>query len=255
MRNVVRAWECRARLQWLRVGIVWVAFVGISTVPTLSAVAVPSASFLVEWDATLANTLSRGGLSAEALTAAGVEGSEVSGIVSAARTFLAGETTTLEALDQAVLVSRQDRDRLTRSVRTGIDSEVIVPALEAARLAYAADVAARDAFLEGVFDAATGNCTAEDRARLELILAHRGHGVPVEYLVVTRTDAEWVALREALAAERIAVEYEEEALDSASQSLLATCRAASSVATARACLDNHLASMASSWDLACSSSP
>ena len=73
--------------------------------------------------------------------------------------------------------------------------------------------------------------------------------LPTEYLAENRTEAEWVALRDALAVERINANHGEP-FPSSVQSYLSTIRAGSKVSTAKVNLDTYLASVQTAWNAA-----
>ncbi len=85
------------------------------------------------------------------------------------------------------------------------------------------------------------------RETLTAIRANAHWKLPTEFLVVERTEAEWVELRAALANERIAARNEE-APNEQRQALLGTARANPAVAAAKTALDANLATVKQSWN-------
>ena len=91
------------------------------------------------------------------------------------------------------------------------------------------------------------------RATLTQIRANRAvdhsQGFPIEFQVASRTEAQWVALRDALANEKQAIKYPD-TLDQDAQTLLSTTRAEGAVAAARTALDANLPAVQTAWNTA-----
>src|SRR6185503_5121568 len=74
--------------------------------------------------------------------------------------------------------------------------------------------------------------------------------VPTQYLVKDRTEAQWVALRDLLAAKQIHERDETAAYPEASSSALAAIDAENEVATAKVNLDAGMVSVQTAWNAA-----
>jgi hypothetical protein len=71
----------------------------------------------------------------------------------------------------------------------------------------------------------------------------------LQYLVKARSEADWVALRDALDNERVSLKLGEDP-DQASQALLATVRADPAIAAAKTNLDTKLGAVTAAWEAA-----
>lgn len=197
--------------------------------------------------------LLRSGLGADAIAASGVASGSVLNLLQAAADELNAHPSTLDAADTAYGAARVESDRLRAKIQSGQASQEEIASYQTQVSNLAAATAQRQTTLDSVFAAATANLTSPQRAALTRIRANRAvdHSkeFPIEFLVVERTEAQWVALRDALANEKQAVKYPD-TLNEAAQTLLASARGDASVASARASLTSNLASVTSSWNTA-----
>jgi len=194
--------------------------------------------------------LLRAGLSPEALAAAGVEPGQVAATVQAAVAAVSQAPDALGIADAAYAEARANTDRLKRKIQSGKAEEGDVQAYQAAKAALASATTAREAVLNQVFDAATASLGDTRREALQAIRTNRAAwNLPTEFLVVNRSEEEWVQLRDFLANERIAPKVGEEP-DPSAQAALANWRANASVAAARTGLTSNLDSMRSTWNQA-----
>ncbi len=190
--------------------------------------------------------LRRAGLDPRALAAAGLSSQAATSVVQAAAAHVAQHGGDLTAADTAFLTAKPAADRLERKVQSGTATQEEIAAYPNQRAAANTAAAQRTAALDALFSAATANLTAPARATLGKIRANQGWQLPIEYLVADRTQAQWVALRDALAGERYCAEYHE-TLDAGVQTLLAGVRADGAVATATTGLATNSDSIGSAW--------
>ena len=189
----------------------------------------------------------RTGLTPEALAAAGLGEAGTMSVGGAAQQANTGLVTSLRELDHAVGQARKARDAAERKIQSGKASPEGIAAFPGLKQAFATASAARDTAVNGLFAAATESLNSTQRATLTAIRANAHWKLPTEFLVVERTEAEWVELRAALANERIAARNEETP-NQQCQALLGTARANSAVAAAKTALDTNLAVVKQSWD-------
>jgi hypothetical protein len=189
----------------------------------------------------------RTALTPEALAAAGLGEAGTMSVGGAAQLANTGLVTSLRELDHAVGQARNARDAAERKIQSGKASPEEIAAFPGLEQAFATASAARDTAVNGLFAAATEGLNSTQRATLTAIRANAHWKLPTEFLVVERTEAEWVELRAALANERIAARNEE-APNQQCQALLGTARANSAVAAAKTALDANLATVKQSWD-------
>lgn len=197
--------------------------------------------------------LLRSGLGADALAAAGVSSGSVTAILQAAADELNAHPSDLTAADSGLVAARVESDRLRIRIQSGQASQEQLSAYQTATSNLASASTSRQAALEAVFAAATANLTAPQRSALTQIRANRAvdhsNGFPIDFLVVSRTEAQWVALRDALANERLAVKYADLA-NEVCQERLATMRSDGSVAAARTSVQSNLTSVTAAWNTA-----
>jgi len=216
--------------------------------PPLAALAAqnPPAAVVSDLDVRLI----RAGLDAKALAAAGVSANAATALVSAANAHLTDHTAALPNADAAFAAARRETDRLKRLIESGHGAQEDVGNYQTQNTALAAATADRDAALAAIVAAATAGLASDQKTALARIRANQTwKEVGVEFLVVERTEAQWVALRDALAAERIAAAAGDE-LPQATQTLLATARANGPVAAAHASLGTNLAGLTAAWNAA-----
>lgn len=197
-----------------------------------------------------AGVLLRIGLPADALACAGVDSGQVAGLVSAVEAqYSAAE---LATLDQVFIEAKATRDKLTRKVRSGLATEAEVVSLRQAETSFDNAETARESRLEAIFNAGLGTVSAEQAAILRRIRGNRSWGLSPELLVRDRTEPDWVALRSAVATERIAAQDEQETCPQSTQTYLAQVRGESDIAAAKVNLDTSLASVQTAWNTAAS---
>lgn len=194
----------------------------------------------------------RVGLDADSLAAAGVTSGSVASIIATLITAEVNLPTPLAQLDEAYSSARAARNAAERKIHSGSATQQEIDAFAGLESALASAEAARNGALDSLFASATANLTSAQRASLTSIRAHRSWKLPTEFLVVARTEAEWIALRDALSNERTAAKNGDTP-NATCQSLLATERAGASVAAAKAALDTNGSSVTSAWNAATSS--
>jgi hypothetical protein len=211
----------------------------------------PAAAQAPSIPADFRSTLIRAGLDSAALAAAGVSANSVSSVLQAVATSINNDPTRLSSADTSYASARRDVDRLRALIESGKASQEDVSAYQSASSSLATATAARTAALDAYFTAGAGILSEGQRSTLTTIRANRAHELPIEFLVVNRSQEEWVDLRDALANERIETEIGEEP-DAGDQAALATWRAVNAVASAKSSSDANLATVASSWNAASS---
>ncbi|HRQ73936.1 MAG TPA: hypothetical protein PLU35_13000 [Phycisphaerales bacterium] len=198
----------------------------------------------------LAAALHRVGLAPQRLAAAGLSSAETTTLVQNAAAHLTGERfLALNQADTAVRDAQRTVQRLERLARSGRAAGNDLSDLAAARTTLAGAEALRDGALGDLYDAAIGDTPGPKASRLATLRANAAWDLPVQYLAASRAEAEWVALRDALASVRISARLGEDPHHECS-TLVAQCDAQTPVATAKASLDANLAAIASAFDAA-----
>lgn len=145
--------------------------------------------------------LYRVGLDPQALTAAGIEPDQANAVLVSASIFLlnAEALPAIKDADRTVALANNPaavKDAPVQDPNAAANASTTPPKLPVAR-------SLRAEVLENVFVGSTSLLTAEQITTLRRIKANRQRwGLPVEYLTVDRTDAEWMQLREQLAVAR-----------------------------------------------------
>lgn len=147
------------------------------------------------------------GLDVDALAAAGVNAEGTSVMLADLQEYLDENGEGFVAAIDAHNATLKQVDSDTRMIQAGKPPENNVVAANAA--AFASALADRDARRAAAIDAASTHLPEGAKALLAAIRTNPGREVPAAYCVVSRTDAEWVALRDALIAERQAAERSE----------------------------------------------
>jgi hypothetical protein len=214
--------------------------------PTAASAALATSPILTD---DLDTALIRAGLDPQALAAVGVSSNAISGLISSFRTAMEAEPTRLSTADTQYDTARVESDRLRRLIESGRGSTQDVSSYQTQVQALSTATAGRASALAAFSAAAMQNLSANQIAMLGRIKANRVRELPVEFLVIDRSDAEWVSLRDALANERIAAKHGEEP-DAAQQAALATWRSNASVSSAKVSLDTNGAAVKAAWTAA-----
>lgn len=208
---------------------------------------VASADVLLPPEHMLAVTLHRAGLGPEALAATGLSASAVSAVVANVHEYLLAGGGPLVEADQAFATARAECAALKRVIQSGQASQEQVAAYPAAVAIREQSRTQREFLLNAAFEAGTASLAESQRATLTSIRDTRRWRLPTALLVVDRSEAEWVELRNCLANERIAAELLEPP-DPANQAVLAEARSQPLVSVAQVNLDTHLQWVTASWD-------
>jgi hypothetical protein len=193
-------------------------------------------------------TLIRAGLDPKALAAAGVSSQTVSSVLAAAATQMSSAPADLSNADASYASARTEVDQLTAKIQSGQGSQDDIATLATAQTNLASATSQRQAALDAIFNAATANISNAQKTALSTIRTNRAAwDLPLEFLVVNREQSEWVAVRDALANERIAVSLPD-SLNTNAQASLATWRADPAVSSAKSSSDANLASITTSWN-------
>lgn len=188
--------------------------------------------------------LSSAGLTNESLAASGVTGPEATSVVAGVAAALGSDSEALEQSVAALGKARAAVEDLERSIRRGAGNEGAVNSLALARTTLASAQGQFDAFIESVRTSGISPLAPGKRSLLTALRPNLDRPVPVEFKVASRTDANWTALRDALANERQDAERGA-ALDPALQVLLEAVRDEAAVGQAQAALAQNLPALAS----------
>lgn len=195
------------------------------------------------------DSLMRAGLDPDALAAAGVTSGEIETIVADAESYIDENSTELSDADAEYVSLRSQVDALRRKVRSGQASSEEIASLATKQGELASAESGREAAIEAIFDAATESLSAAEKTALSNIQANRAWATAIEFLVINRTDQQWLDLTEALTNEAVANE-EGTSVEPACASLLLTERAKSEVSSAKTSFDANASAVATAWNTA-----
>ncbi len=215
---------------------------------SLPLLALPGASAPAASDG-LAETMLRVGLSPEALATSGCTATDASAAVSDLDDHLAESGGAIASADSAWADANAAVQTLKRKIQVNQATQAEIDSLAGLEATLAAAQSTLQGLLDGAFEAATDSFSQSEVDTLLSIKSNGSWGIPTHFLVVDRTEASWVALRDALAEERIAAKYDE-SVSAESQALISAALADSDVATAKTNLDTNLASVAAAWESA-----
>ncbi|MFO0981426.1 MAG: hypothetical protein U1E76_06665 [Planctomycetota bacterium] len=230
----------RARIAWTLLAAVGIT--GALVASRASSTPAP------EVDSNLVTALTRVGLPSEPLAAAGVSTSATTDLVGRVETYLDAHPLVIDTADAGYATAKQNADRLERLVKSGLGRPEDVSAYQQAAQDLAAATSTRQQTLDAVFNAGTA-ALAENQKTIPAPPREPGRlwSAPLEFLVVvSRSESDWVHLKQALANEKIAPRYGEDP-DPGDQQFLATCRADGAVVTAKSNLDTNLAGVKAAW--------
>ena len=200
--------------------------------------------------------LYRLGLDPESLAACGVDSGGASIVVANLTAHLRENPGAIRDADAAYDEARVAHDQLRERVVAGTAaSDGDVAALRTAEQTLASASTARDAAMNAARTAATTDLPEMQRTVLATVHAAEQHGsrvsraIPVEFMVAERTESQWLAIRNALANERISAKRGELA-DTASQELLGRVRSEAAVASASAGMAQRRGSVRLAFDRA-----
>jgi hypothetical protein len=193
--------------------------------------------------------LIRAGLDARSLAAAGLNANQVTALVAATSAHFVQHPEALRSADQAYAQARVAHDALERKIGSGLASSEEIAQLASARQALGAARALRASALQAIHTAATASLNETQRSKLATLRANAGKPGPIEFKAVERSEAEWLALRKALANERISAQCGDQP-HAGCQTLLSTARSNASVAAAKSACDTNLAGIESAWSTA-----
>jgi len=201
-------------------------------------------------DQDLVTVLYRVGLQPENLTAAGISAQAAGEVVGGVKTWLAANTKVLDDVDDRFAAAADTKDTLIRAVRSGLATEDQLAQLDPACKDFDAVSAERQKDLDDVFKAGTSSLASDQATLLSRIHVNQAAwGLPLQYLVVDRAEADWVALRDALDNERVCAKEGEDA-DAGGQQLLSTVRSDSTVSGATTSLNTTLGDVTTAWEAA-----
>jgi len=198
-------------------------------------------------DQELEVTLLRAGLSPEACCAAGLNAQQTDALIDRARTHMETAIDGLRTADETFMSAKASHDQLRRLVQAGNATQQDIAALTDAKTAFNTAATDRQARLDAAYTEAVEGLEAAPK--LDTLSDNSGHRVPAQYRIVTRSEAQWVALRRALADVRIAADLGEDPPQE-SVDLIAQADSDQAVSAAATSLELNLDAVAAAWNTA-----
>jgi hypothetical protein len=199
--------------------------------------------------AELALALVRTGLDAESLAAVGLTAEQTGLLVSRTRTHLTSSIQVVRDADINYSAKKATVDQLQRVVQSGVATEEQKSQYVTAKSELVTLTSARQTALNAVFTAAVDGISQDTVAALGRIKTNRVWELPCKYLIKDRSQNDWVALREALANDRVSASLGRTP-DQGGQQLILSAAADASVAAAGSSLSNNLGAVTSAWSTA-----
>lgn len=190
----------------------------------------------------------RVGLDADAVAAAGLSVEDAATLVANTAQALVDAKPAITLADADVMATRAVALPLERKLVAGTANESDLAAWPAAKAAMDSAIAQRDSMLDALF---ANLATPFGNEKLLVATAIRTQAaiwrdVPAPYRATVRAEADMLALREALAAERIALRNEEEVPQEVAQ-LLAGVRAEPAIASAITAWQTNAPTIKATW--------
>jgi hypothetical protein len=149
-------------------------------------------------------TLRRVGLTAEDCCAAGLTSQQTTSLVGNARSHLDVNIELLRTADEQRMNAKAEYTSLKRLVQSGQATQQDLAAFQAAGTALDNAEAAVATALSNAYDAALGGLAQGLTGDLGTLKGNTEQRIDTQYRIVDRTEADWVSLRRAIAAIRIA---------------------------------------------------
>lgn len=193
--------------------------------------------------------LYRAGLDPAALAVCGVNSEATSAVVTGVETYFTKNPTALATADENYTSAKVSYDSLARKVASGLASEQEITNLASASTTLTTATAARTNGINAIVTSATANLNNTQKELLTRLAINRSWGLEDHLCTVDRTQAEWVALRDAIATKKINEKYGD-SIDSATAQLITNELAKGTVSQAKTNCTTNLASVTSAFDSA-----
>lgn len=184
-------------------GLLTLAALTGAVISALPASSRPAEQSMVVTGADLRLLMVRLDLHPETLAAAGVTDQQAAALLEDARDHLTEHGLALRGADAAYAQARGDFERLRQRIQSGLATSEERTAYAAAATALEGARQQRNTLVQAALAVMREGLTAEQRTVISTIRANQHWQLPVQYLAVNRTEAQWVELRDALAHSRV----------------------------------------------------
>lgn len=199
---------------------------------------------------TLREALAQAGLSPAALAAAGLSSQGTSDLIGRVRSCMDESEINIEQVFATFRAASLQARTLQQKVQAGTATSQDASAFAAAQAALESAASARDTAIASLVTAAVDGLSEGATAAIGHLRSNRPSDLPIQYLVVARSDSDRLKLRDSLALERDAA-AKGQSVDSATAEFLAGVNTDSAVIAAKAGL-THLADIETAWNAAIS---
>lgn len=146
----------------------------------------------------VAGLLMRCGIDGESLAAAGATELQAAQVFADARAFLSSRHESLINAELDYAAKNRELNTAEQAVRSGVATAVQRDGLPALRANVASLKSTRDQIISAGFTAAAASLNESQRQLINALHTNRGREVPIEYRAIALSEADWVALRDAL---------------------------------------------------------
>lgn len=209
------------------------------------ATASSSSATLLESDAGAA--LRRLELTPTTFAAVGASTAETTEAVDDMSSWLDSNVGEIAAADAAVASTKQAWSAMRAKIRSGQASQQEIDSLASLESAKNAAESARSGLFSSAVAATLADLSEDQRALAANVRENCHWRLPTHFLVTDRSEADWVALRDALDQQRIAAKYGEET-SSAALAVISAALVDEDVAAAKVSLDSSLGSIQTAWN-------
>ncbi|MFO0835765.1 MAG: hypothetical protein U0638_12400 [Phycisphaerales bacterium] len=197
---------------------------------------------------TLREALSMASLSPAALAASGLSTQQTADLIDRARSHMNEGSTNYEQVFSTHRAATLQVRTLQQKVQAGTGTAEDTSALASAQSALTSATSAREAAVATFMDATLDGLSESALASLTQLRANRSIDLPMQYLIVDRSEGDWLKLRDSLAIEREAA-AKGESVDSATSEFLTGVNTDPAVIAAKTGL-THLAEVEAAWNAA-----
>lgn len=183
------------------------------------------------------------------LAAAGLSQADTQDVVNEVQSQLENDPDLLSAPDAECAALRSQTQALHRSIQGGNYTQNDIDQYNQLTSDYDTAMANRQSVLDTLFNDATANLTTDEKSTLQTIRSNSHWAIDTPYQCVNRTQVQWVQLRRALHAVRIA-DASGESADPDAQDVVDNADADPDVANAAGNIDTSLALVQSAWEQA-----
>lgn len=189
------------------------------------------------------------GFSPDLLAVIGVTPSELASLVAQANETAATDLNAIRSQSAAVSAASKSLAAKERELRLAVNDtsrNTILDQIETLRSQLATARSQLAATTAGVRSAYRGWLQADEQDRLDVVSTKPSMQVPLYYATVSRTEADWVKLRDSIASQRYAVRKSVE-LDSAIAAYLETINADQNVSAAKTRWEANATQLRGMW--------